>query len=112
YSMHLLGESASISATAVSQLCETVRGLELPGWHRKKEAKATLSVHNCAYLFGTLNVLRQRFEGLYPQVLEGRQFALEDLVKPEDYMPRFPQKWAHHSWRVSHWLGGIPSILL
>lgn len=113
YSLHLLGESGGIPFDAVEQFCEIARDTELPGWVREDlQAGPFISVHNCAYLFATLNILGKRFPGLYGRVLEGRKFALEDLIDLQTHRPKFPYKWAHHSWRVSHWLGGTPSILL
>lgn len=112
YSLFLLGETAAISSLAVRAFLDYARTLALPGWHSPAAAGSSISVHNCAYLFGALNLLGTRFTDLYAPVLEGREFRLHDLVEKKTLRPRFPSKWSHHNWRVSHWLGGIPSILL
>ena len=112
YSLFLLGQLEAINPSAVTSFCELAKGTRLPGWRTLEPLQRSISVHNCAYLFGALNLLGERFPGLYAHVLAGRKFELSDLADAQTLRPRFSSKWAHHNWRVSHWLGGVPSILL
>ena len=112
YLIFMLGELDSISGNALNSFCELAKNTALPGWASPNRTEPSLSVHNCAYLFGALNLLGKRFPNLYPRVLTGRSFVLSELADSTTLRPVFSPKWAHHSWRVSHWLGGTPSILL
>lgn len=112
YALYLLGEGDSISPTAVSRFLAYVSGLELPGWKSRTGSARKISVHNCAYLFGALNLLRENPSDLYDAVLDGRTPLIREIVDEASSLPIYPRKWIHHNWRVSHWLGGVPSILL
>lgn len=84
----------------------------MPGW-AGGASKQALSVHNCAYAFGTLNLLRHAGHGdLYRRVVGGRALDLNNLLDETSWLPRYPWWFTHHGWRVSHWLGGAPSLLL
>ncbi len=111
YALIFLGLGDAIAPTAVDQFAALLAFRELPVFAAGSDAKP-LSVHNCAYAFGALNLLSDRFPGLYEVVLSGRTLDLHQIVDPVTHAPVFPQKWSHHTWRVSHWIGGIPSILL
>ncbi len=112
YSLFLLGDLDDVSPSAVDAFCELAAKTRLPGWKTTEVLEEGISVHNCAYLFGTLNLLGTRFPGLYAKVLAGRTFHLAELADPQTLRPVFSAKWAHHNWRVSHWIGGVPSILV
>lgn len=112
YSLFLLGELQNISGAAVDSFCGHVQTVALPGWDAQNDLGPSLSVHNCAYLFGAMNLLGLYFHNLYARVLAGRTFNLAAIADADTLTPKFSAKWAHHSWRVSHWLGGVPSILL
>jgi len=112
YTLYLLAESKAISPAAISEFLAYASKLELPGWKVKSGNSNKISVHNCAYLFGVLNLLHEDPGPLYDVVLDGRTLLMSEIVNEKNSLPVFPRKWAHHNWRVSHWLGGIPSILL
>ncbi len=112
YSLFLLGELGQIADNAVDSFCELAASTHLPGWRTERTQEKGISVHNSAYLFGAINLLGRHFSGLYAKILDGRTFELSGLADPKTLRPIFSPKWAHHSWRVSHWLGGVPSILL
>lgn len=107
YALTLIGEP--LHADAFSEFLRLAAGTGLPGW-RSEGLK--LSVHNCAYVLGALNLSGKRLGPLYDAVLRGRVLDLGSLVDPGTLRPRFPSQWAHHSWRVGHWIGGVPSIIL
>jgi len=111
YSLLLLGRIETVSPKAVDGFVTLLAGLHLPGWQKRGE-EASISVHNCAYAFGALNVLANDPSALYQRVLAGRSQALDQLIDPHTNVPVFPPKWAHHNWRVSHWIGGVPSIIV
>jgi hypothetical protein len=111
YALYLLGLDETIAPSAVQDFAVLLASRELPGFAARSDAKP-LSVHNCAYAFGALNFLSDRFPGLYDLVLSGRTLDLARIVDPVTHAPVFPPKWSHHTWRVSHWIGGVPSILL
>lgn len=68
--------------------------------------------HLSAYVLGSLNLLADAGADVRNQVLSGINLDLDLLIDSNTYLPKWPSKWSHHTWRVSHWIGGIPSILL
>lgn len=111
YSLYLLGQVDEIAPQAVNGFVDFLSGLHLPGWKKRGE-ETTVSVHNCAYAFGALNIIADEPSDLYERVLAGRELDLSQLVDTSTNVPKFPPKWAHHNWRVSHWIGGVPSIIV
>lgn len=112
YSLYLAGLEHEITPTMASGFAERLNRTRLAGW-RDDRAGAVLTVHNTAYAFGALNLLHLLGLGdHYAHVLENRRFAPEKLVDITTADVRYPYKYTHHNWRVSHWLGGVPSIFL
>ena len=111
YSLYLLGQRDFIAPQAVQAFVNLLAGLHLPGWQKRGD-ETTISVHNCAYAFGALNIISDQPADLFEQVLAGRTLEMSQLINPDTHVPKFPPKWAHHNWRVSHWIGGVPSIIL
>lgn len=110
YSMVLLGLAEWLAPGACELFVKKLQTAKLPGW--RGGTGKMLSVHNCAYAFGALNLLPGDTAHHYDRVLEGRELVLGEIVDTNTWRPRFPAKWAYHNWRVSHWLGGTPSLLL
>ncbi|CAN7417710.1 hypothetical protein LJR219_002673 [Phenylobacterium sp. LjRoot219] len=110
YSLCLGGELSRIEGSAPKQFVEILQRHGLPGWRGRGEA-SVLSVHNCAYAFGALNILREQFGDLYGAALNGRAMDFGQIIHKGRGLPRYPRWLAHHNWRVSHWIGGAPSIL-
>jgi hypothetical protein len=111
YSLYMLGEIGSVSPSAIKTFAEAMRQRNLPGWTSETTTPVVL-VHNCAYLFGALNLLSKEPAELYDVVLGGRTLDLHQIIDRKSGRPLFPAKWTHHNWRVSHWIGGIPSLVL
>lgn len=111
YSLVFLGLSQDIPESSVARFTEILKDYSIPGWSSGPNSR-TLSVHNAAYALGALNLLAAHPALLYDAVFGDRNPDLGQLIDPVTQLPRFPQKWAHHNWRVSHWIGGVPSILL
>src|SRR5690606_13760047 len=111
YSLKLIGKEGEISDAAIAAFLTLLDGYQIAGW-TIDGATNRLSVHNTAYVLACLNVLPDSKTARYERLLERRSAAPDMLFDAATGMPRYPSKWGHHSWRVSHWLGGIPSILL
>lgn len=67
--------------------------------------KTRLNAHITAYILGGCRLIGHQIAGKV-------NWRIDDLVDPKSNVPRYPAIWAHHIWRVSHWIGGCPSILL
>lgn len=111
YSLFLLGRAGEIPHSAIDAFLAFLGRKNLPGWSSNSNDPKVL-VHNCAYAFGALNLLSDAPAPYYDEVLGTRTEAIGELVDSRTLRPVFPSKWAHHSWRVSHWIGGVPSIVL
>ncbi|MBN7820220.1 hypothetical protein [Bowmanella yangjiangensis] len=68
--------------------------------------------HISAYALASLNLLALAGADVRGRVLGKVRLDLDLLIDRQTYLPKWPAKWSHHTWRVSHWIGGIPSILL
>lgn len=111
YTYKLLGREHAIAPKAVDYFIDRIGSTNLPGWKPTRDGEI-MSVHNCAYAFGALNLLADDKASVYDRILDKRELELDQLIDPKTFRPQFPQKWAHHNWRVSHWIGGVPSIIL
>ncbi len=109
YTLFLIGELGRVQKSAALGFAEILQTRKLPGWTGGDGAP--LSVHNCAYAFGTLNLLAPLHGDLYAKALNAKKAAFEEIVDEAKALPRYPKWLAHHNWRVSHWIGGAPSIL-
>ncbi|WP_148044685.1 hypothetical protein [Stagnimonas aquatica] len=115
YSLCLLNRLDLIAPRALNRFASLIPQLALPGWNSTASQPPTeaLNVHNFAYLLGTLNILKRRGIGdLYPRIELKRKPDFDRLFFGNGLTPKYPAKFTHHAWRVSHWLGGVPSILL
>lgn len=70
-----------------------------------------LNVHLTAYALGVLNLLKAEGMPSHQAALRQTGWNIDELVHPETSLPRWPVLLSHHSWRASHWIGGVPSIL-
>ena len=69
-----------------------------------------INVHLSAYVLGSLRLLAgagRRFDAPF---FNAAAFHVGEIID-ETLLPRWPRAWGHHSWRVSHWVGGSASIL-
>jgi hypothetical protein len=67
-------------------------------------------VHLTAYVLGALRLLREAGHDVSADVLNAPEWRLDALFDAQ-HRPRWPKRYSHHNWRVSHWIGGAPSIL-
>lgn len=105
----LLGRPEMISLEAVDRYIEFSK--EAPYYGRSKVKNKYLP-HTTAYCFGTLHLLETYRENAINQVLSSVEFDYRNCWQSGSNLPYWPVLWSHHTWRVSHWIGGIPAILL
>ena len=109
YSFFLLYDDPRISSESVRYFANAVTRAPLAG---RDGYKKTFSPHLSAYILGALNLLSAKGFDYRASVLGAIDLNLDTIIDPDTKLPRWPRLWSHHIWRVSHWLGGIPSILL
>ncbi|HSM96188.1 MAG TPA: hypothetical protein VLT91_09110 [Rhizomicrobium sp.] len=73
---------------------------------------APLSVHQTAYVLGVLNLLQAHGTPCHREILRACGWRKHELLDDRTGHPRWPWYFAHHAWRIGHWIGGIPSIVL
>jgi hypothetical protein len=71
-----------------------------------------LNVHQTAYVLGVLNLLQTHGTPCHRDVLRPHGWSKKELLDDRTGRPRWPWYFAHHAWRIGHWIGGIPSIIL
>lgn len=76
-----------------------------------KGTGADLGVHKTAYVLGVLNLLALHGQPVQRAALREEAWEQHTLLD-DTHRPRWPWYFTHHAWRVGHWLGGIPSIVL
>lgn len=112
YSIFLLGEWSRLHPDAAVQFSQYLSRLKLFGKPAGQlpAGYRNISAHLTAYLLGATRLLQRmgKAEPL-PGLFSGWN---KELLVDGRCLPRWPRVWSHHLWRVSHWIGGIPSILL
>lgn len=110
YAAYLVGRADLLSTEAARKFQAVLAGSKLYGRPAGGSiATETPGAHITAYLMGAARLLQISGKApMEPQLFDG--WVLDLLIK--DGLPRWPRVWTHHSWRVSHWIGGAPSILL
>jgi len=109
YSKWLLGDAPFASEAAVSQFLDLLESRELAGTIRPGASK--VNVHTTAYALGVLNLVDENQALGIAARLASFDWHWEALIAPDTLIPRWPWKYTHHSWRVSHWIGGSASIV-
>jgi len=71
-----------------------------------------LNVHLSAYILGAINLSDGEYLARYKSLLSEKKWDWRLLFNPTSLHARWPSKYSHHSWRVSHWVGGAPSIAM
>lgn len=111
YALKLVGRMDLLSAGATDRLARLLARHTLAG----KIGLGTgtpLNVHQTAYVLGALNLLQLRGADCHRKVLREHGWHKSDLLDGRTGWPRWPWYFSHHAWRVGHWIGGIPSIVL
>ncbi len=109
YVKFLMGSDNWCTEKSVREYAEFVATLPLYG---TIDHKRSLLPHLTAYLLGSINLLALKGFDYRDMVYGKLKFNLDYCVNPVTNLPNWPLKWSHHTWRVSHWIGGIPSILI
>lgn len=109
YIRTLLGDTNWFVAEAVSKYSDFLKQAPFAG---KVGADQPMLPHLSAYLLASLNLLAYAGADVRHEVLGSIKLDLNKLIDAKTHLPIWPAKWSHHSWRVSHWIGGVPSILL
>ena len=112
YSLVLLGLGDRLTeagARAFAALSRTRRLAGRLNTVSTPDAKPAI-VHLTAYTLGALALYRAYGCDVSAEVLDAPKWDLGALVH-KDGLPKWPAQWSHHGWRVSHWVGGAPSIL-
>lgn len=109
YSMYLIGELNLLSKSSISNFTSEITEYQIVGFPNQSAVK-TLSIHNSAYLLGAVHLLSKLDNTISNRLKKDRKLALSQLID-QTYTPHYPIKFRHHSWRVSHWVGGAPSVL-
>lgn len=110
YTLALNEMQGTIHPNAAIRFAEIIAGKNIAGFS-PRVSSPLISVHNTAYVLGTLNILSQQTFDLYKIAVDQKEPSIQDILHAISYKPLFPAKWAHHNWRVSHWIGGVPSII-
>lgn len=109
YIRTLLGDDNWLCNSAVDKYANVISKSPISG---RVGVNEHFLPHLSAYLLGSLNLLADAGFDVRGKVLSAMQLDLNLLIDIETFLPKWPKKWSHHTWRVSHWIGGIPSILL
>jgi hypothetical protein len=111
YTLHLLDAVDEISPKAAQAYMDWLAGAALHGRPEGTTiAEKRPNAHLTAYLLGAVRLLEQGGKGVPPDRLY-QNWKRDELIDAND-LPIWPKAWTHHIWRVSHWIGGVPSILL
>ena len=112
YSLVLLGRAGELTTAGAQAFVRLAKGRRLAGGLNAPTTvdAAPAVVHLTAYVLGTLALYRDAGFDVAAELLDAERWDFDALFH-KDGLPRWPAKWSHHGWRVSHWIGGAPSIL-
>lgn len=110
YCLKLIGRMDMVSADASRRFAALLNGHRLAGGIGKGDG-APLNVHRTAYALATLNLLAQAGAPTHGDVIQPTGWNLTEIFDGRGHT-RWPWYLAHHAWRIGHWVGGIPSIVL
>jgi len=110
YALKLTGTLDLLAADAPGRFAALISRHRLAGGVGRGDG-VPLDVHKTAYALGVLNFLAAHGWPVQDQALAGRAWRLDEILDSR-HRPRWPWYFAHHAWRVGHWIGGIPAIVL
>ncbi len=111
YSLVLLGRADRLTREGAEAFAALTRTRRLAGGLNVAASDATPAiVHLTAYALGALALYRDAGHDVSAEALDAPRFDWGALFHAEG-LPKWPAQWSHHGWRVSHWVGGAPSIL-
>lgn len=109
YSRYLMGLPAFGGEPEFSRFVNLVRAHGLAG--ARPGDKPALNVHLTAYVLGALNLAGAEHQPAVRDLILAQDWQWERIIASDVLLPRWPRKYSHHSWRVSHWIGGTASIV-
>jgi len=110
YSLNLIGRMDLLAPDAGERFTDLLKDHSLAGGIGAGNGPE-LSVHKTAYVLGVLHILAAYGQSVQEQVLRKDDWR-KDALLDETHRPRWPWYFSHHAWRVGHWIGGIPAIVL
>jgi len=110
YSLKLVGELGQLAPDAAGRFALLLGDYALAGGIGHG-GSTPLNVHKTAYALGVLNFLAAHGLPVQGDVLRPSGWRNAELLDSH-HRPRWPWYLAHHAWRVGHWIGGIPAIVL
>lgn len=110
YSLKLIGAMDTLAPDAGPRFASLLGGYSLAGGIGLGSGPV-LNVHKTAYALGVLNFLAAHGRPVQDAALRAEGWRNSELLDRR-YRPRWPWYFTHHAWRVGHWIGGIPAIVL
>jgi hypothetical protein len=110
YSLKLIGRMDLVAGDAGARFSDLLSGYTLAGGIGKGSGQP-LGVHKTAYALGVLNLLAAHGQPVQRDALREHGWLKHELLDAR-HRPRWPWYFTHHAWRVGHWIGGIPAIVL
>jgi hypothetical protein len=109
YCLKLIGRMDKVVADAPQRFAALLNAYHLSGGIGRGGRQ--LGVHRTAYALGALNLLAAMGPVVHGDALRLEGWQLGEILDGRTRV-RWPWYLAHHAWRIGHWIGGIPSILL
>ena len=116
YTLRFLDRLSQTPKETVQSYLNAVADADLYGRIRVRQsgqgaANSAPTAHMTAYVLGAARLVEDATGCALPaHAFEG--WDLAQIIDPASDLPRYPKAWSHHIWRVSHWIGGGPSIVL
>jgi hypothetical protein len=110
YCLKLIGRMDLVVPDAPARFAALLGGYRLAGGLGHGNGPP-LGVHRTAYALGTMNLLADVGPPVHGDAIRARNWHIGEILDPQSRV-RWPWYLAHHAWRIGHWIGGIPSILL
>jgi hypothetical protein len=110
YSLKLIGALERLAPDAGQRFALLLGAYRLAGGIGYGQGRV-LNVHKTAYALGVLNFLAAHGRPVQQEALRDEGWRNRELLDHR-HRPRWPWYFTHHAWRVGHWIGGIPAIVL
>ena len=109
FARRLVGQAAFPNPDAFARHLALLRSVQMAG--TSPSGSARLSVHLTAYALASLNLAREDYRDAAAAFVGDQTWDWRRLVDSATLLPLWPRRYAHHAWRIGHWVGGAPAIL-